>query len=215
MSSDSRVFLLSPAFCRGRRAAILLKPGSALPIARELAEGTLPLGKAFAFLSGLYFRGKLTYAERFGRPTTEWQSTTLVITPTRGLQRPSVPVSVGLLHEFAAGDVDAGLAGYRGPLERDAHHLARMLNPATPIVLLGSVATGKYVDVLQPILGERLRYPTAFVGRGDMSRGGLLLRHAASGEELEYGPLQVGVRPRGQRPPRLEPLRKREVRSEK
>ncbi len=208
MSDDPRVFLLSPAFCRGRRAGMLLKPGSTLPIARDLAEGTLPLGKAFAFLSGLYFRGKLAYAGRFGRPDPEWHDTTLVITPTRGLQPPSAPVSIELLHEFAAGDVDADVAGYRSPLERDALHLARALKSATPIVLLGSVATGKYVDVLRPILGERLCYPTAFVGRGDMSRGGLLLRHAAAGEELEYGPLQAGVRPRGQRPPRLEPLRK-------
>ena len=73
------------------------------------------------------------------------------------------------------------------------------------MVLLGSVASGKYVDVLLPILGDRLRYPTAFVGRGDMSRGGLMLRSAASGDELEYGPLTAGVRPRGPRPPKLDP----------
>jgi len=203
-----RVFLLSPAFCRGRRADILQKPGSTLPIARELADGTLPLGKAFAFLSGLYFRGKLTYAERFGRPDPGWNDTTLVITPTRGLQRPSIPVSADLLREFAAGDVHPDEAAYREPLERGAAELVSRIQPTTPIVLLGSVATGKYVDVLRPILGERLYYPTAFIGRGDMSRGGLLLRHAEAGEELEYGVLEVGVRPRGQRPPRLQPLGK-------
>lgn len=206
--SASRVFLLSPAFCRGRRADILLRPGSPLPIARELADGALPLGKAFAFLSGLYFRGKLVYAERFGRPDPGWPAPTLVITPTRGLQPPTVPVSIDLLREFAAGDVHPDEAAYRGPLERDAARLVSRIAPTTPIVLLGSVATGKYVDVLRPILGERLYYPTAFIGRGDMSRGGLLLRHAAAGEELEYGLLQAGVRPRGQRPPRLQPLGK-------
>lgn len=183
-----------------------MRPASPLPIARELADGALPLGKAFAFLSGLYFRGKLAYAERFGRPDPGWPTPTLVITPTRGLQPPTVPVSIDLLREFAAGDVHPDEAAYREPLERDAAALVGRLAPTTPIVLLGSVATGKYVDVLRPILGERLYYPTAFIGRGDMSRGGLLLRHAAAGEELEYGVLQAGVRPRGQRPPRLLPL---------
>ena len=38
-----------------------------------------------------------------------------------------------------------------------------------------------------------------------MSRGGLMLRSAASGDELEYGPLTAGVRPRGPRPPKLDP----------
>lgn len=206
MAADPRVFLLSPAFCRGRRAAILMKPGSTLPIARELADGTLSLGKAFAFMSGLYFRGKLAYAERFGRPDPAWTDTTLVITPTRGLQRPSMPVSTSLIDEFAAGEIHLDDAAYREPLERGAAELARRLGPTTPVVLLGSVATGKYVDVLQPILGERLRYPVSFIGRGDMSRGGLLLRHAAAGDELEYAVLRTGVRPRGQRPPRLAPL---------
>ena len=83
--------------------------------------------------------------------------------------------------------------------------MARKLTRGSRVVLLGSVASGKYVDVLLPILGDRLRYPTAFVGRGDMSRGGLMLRSAASGEELEYGPLTAGVRPRGPRPPKLDP----------
>ncbi len=182
-----------------------MRPGSPLPIARELADGVLPLGRAFAFLSGLYFRGKLAYAERFGHQNAE---TTLIITPTRGLQPPTVPVSLDLLREFAAGDVHPEQAAYREPLERDAAMLVSRIAPTTTVVLLGSVATGKYVDVLRPILGERLCYPTAFIGRGDMSRGGLLLRQAAAGEELAYEVLQPGVRPRGQRPPRLEPLAK-------
>lgn len=185
-----------------------MKPGSTLPIARELADGTLPLGRAFTFMSGLYFRGKIAYAERFGQPDPGWPDSTLVITPTRGLQRPSMPVSADLIHEFAAGEIHLDDGAYREPLERGAAELAGCLGPTTPVVLLGSVATGKYVDVLRPILGERLRYPTAFIGRGDMSRGGLLLRHAAAGDELEYAVLQAGVRPRGQRPPRLEPLAK-------
>lgn len=198
MSSASTVFLLSPAFCGGRRAAILLNPQSPAVPARELRAGALSLGHAFAFMSGLYFRGKLTYAERFGRA--------FVITPTRGLQPPSLPFSLALLHEFAVGDVSLDNPIYRGALERDVAALGERLGRRTRVVLLGSVASGKYVDVLSPILGDRLRYPTSFVGRGDMSRGGLLLRSAASGEELEYGPLTAGVRPRGPRPLKLDPL---------
>ena len=74
------------------------------------------------------------------------------------------------------------------------------------IVLLGSVATGKYVDVLLDVVGERLLFPTDFVGRGDMSRGGLLLRKAAEGVELEYVNVAGAVR-HGPRPPKLPPLR--------
>jgi hypothetical protein len=191
-------FLLSPAYCGGRRAAILLNPSSPAVTARELRAGALSLGGAFAFMSGLYFRGKITYAERFGRA--------LVITPTRGLLGPGTPFSLALLREFAVGDVSLDNAAYRGALERDARALAAKLGRRGTVVLLGSVASGKYVDVLLPIFGERLRYPVSFIGRGDMSRGGLLLRSAASGEELEYGPLTAGVRPRGPRPPKLDPL---------
>lgn len=191
------VFLLSPAHCGGRRAAILLNTKSDAVNAREFRAGGMSLGRAFAFMSGLYFRGKLTYAERFGDP--------LVITPTRGLQPASLPFNLKLLREFAAGDVSLDNAEYRLALEKDARALARKIGRAGKVVLLGSVASGKYVDVLLPILGDRLRYPVSFIGRGDMSRGGLLLRSAASGEELEYQSLTAGVRPRGSRPPKLDP----------
>ncbi len=196
MPSSPTVFLLSPAYCGGRRAGILLNPQSPAEISRAFRAGRLSLGSAFAFMSGLYFRGKLAYAERFGQA--------VVITPTRGLQPPSMPFTLKLLREFAVGDVSLDSPGYRSALERDARAIARVADGAQ-IVLLGSVASGKYVDVLLPILGDRLRYPLSFIGRGDMSRGGLLLRSAASGEELDYGPLTAGVRPRGPRPPKLDP----------
>ena len=191
------VFLLSPAFCGGRRAAILLNTKSDAVTAREFRSGQMSLGRAFAFMSGLYFRGKLTYADRFGDA--------LVITPTRGLQPPSLPFTLKLLREFAVGDVSLDNPGYRRALERDARALASHVGDTGQVVLLGSVASGKYVDVLLPIFGDRLRYPIDFIGRGDMSRGGLMLRSAASGVELEYQSLTAGVRPRGPRPPKLDP----------
>jgi hypothetical protein len=189
---------LSPAYCGGRRAAILLNTTSPAVTAREFRSGRMTLGSAFAFMSGLYFRGKLSYAVRFGEA--------LVITPTRGLQPPSLLFNLRLLREFAVGDVSLENPEYRRALERDAKALSRRVGTDGTVVLLGSVASGKYVDVLQPILGDRLRFPIDFIGRGDMSRGGLLLRSAASGVELAYEPLTAGVRPRGKRPPRLDPL---------
>ena len=183
------VFLLSPAYCGGRRAAILLNTKSDAVTAREFRSGGMSLGRAFAFMSGLYFRGKLSYAERFGEA--------VVITPTRGLQPASLPFTLELLREFAVGDVSLDNPHYRNALARDARRLARRVGAGGQVVLLGSVASGKYVDILLPIFGDRLRYPVSFIGRGDMSRGGLLLRSAAGGVELEYQSLTAGVRPRG------------------
>ena len=199
---SARVFLLSPAFCGGRRAAVLLNPRSALPIALRLRQNLLTLGEAFSFLSGLYFRGKLTYATAFD-PEGE---ATYVITPTRGLLRPSLPVTARLLREFASVDVDAGNPRYRRPLDRDVAALASRVDAAARIILLGSVATGKYADVLAAHLGARLHFPSAFIGRGDMSRGGLLLRCVRAATELDYAVLDPGVRRRGPRPPKLGPV---------
>ncbi|MDP3719600.1 MAG: hypothetical protein Q8T13_17705 [Acidobacteriota bacterium] len=195
------MFLLSPAYCGGRRAGLALKPESAFPVAQQLRAGTLELGAAFAFFSGLYFRGKLAYAQAF-----DPAGATLIITPTRGLMSPRERVTPELIREFAAVDVALDDWRYRGPLERDVKLLARDLPPGAKVVLLGSVSSGKYVDLLLPLLGDRVHYPTAFVGRGDMSRGGLLLRCVNEGAELDYEPLKAGARPRGPRPPKLDPL---------
>jgi hypothetical protein len=55
------------------------------------------------------------------------------------------------------------------------------------------------------VFGERLMFPAEFVGRGDMSRGGLMLRSVQSGEPLTYVPL-LGATRHGPRPPKLESL---------
>src|SRR5437870_5647388 len=113
-----RIFLLSPANCNGRRGAQVLSPQSKSEAAQRLrSTDGIPLGDLFSFVSGLYFRGKLTYARHFAAPP----------------------------------DVD---------------------NPV--------------------------------VGRGDMSRGGLLLRQAAADVELTYVPIAGAVR-HGPRPPKLSP----------
>jgi hypothetical protein len=198
-----RIFLLSPAHCGGRRAAILLSDRAAFPLAERLRSAGISLGEAFTFLSGLYFRGKLAYAGRFARPP-EGQHGVQVITTDRGLLPPETSVSPRELREFGTVDIRADSESYRTPLERDLSRLEQL--SGVEIVLLGSVASGKYVDVLLEILGERLLFPVAFVGRGDMSRGGLLLRAVDAGVELEYAPVAGAVR-RGPRPPKLAPRR--------
>ncbi len=200
----TRTFLLSPAFAGGRRAQMLLKERASFELARRLREEEpVSLGEVFTFLSGLYFRGKLAYANAFARPDL---SRVLVITPTRGLVAASAPVGLSDLREFAEVDINEEDPRYRRPLERDVRRLGGKLSPQCDVVLLGSVATGKYVGVLLDILQERLRFPADFVGRGDMSRGGLLLRSAVDGTELPYIPVQGAVR-KGKRPPKLEPRR--------
>ncbi|HYH82945.1 MAG TPA: hypothetical protein VEX86_24335 [Longimicrobium sp.] len=200
-----RIFLLSPAFAGGKRGGLVLRDAASFPLAKRLRtpEGA-PLGDVFSFLSGLYFRGKMAYVRRFAAPPDGLPGA-LVITPTRGLVPPESTITLEILREFAEGAVELDNPGYRNPLEKHAKALAEHTGDAE-IVLLGSIASGKYVDVLAGIYGERLVFPSAFVGRGDMSRGGLMLRAAESGEELEYLSVQ-GAKRHGTRPPKLEPRR--------
>jgi hypothetical protein len=186
-AGPSRVFLLSPAHLGGKRAALLLREEAAFPLAVRLREtGGVALGEAFSFLSGLYFRGKLAYATRFARPPAGVAGVQ-VITANRGLVAADAPVSPTELRAFGAMDIHPDDPRYRVPLVRDVARLAE--HAAVELVLLGSVATGKYVDVLLDVVGERLLFPTDFVGRGDMSRGALLLRSAREGRELSYEPV--------------------------
>lgn len=193
---SARVFLLSPANCRGRRAQQVLSPRATFPVAARLRAEGVPIGDLFAHMSGLYFRGKITYARKFGRA--------FVITPDEGLMPAEATITSQVLVRFADAEIDVANPGYRAPLERTARALAAAAGDQTEFVLLGSVASDKYVQVLSAIFGSRLVFPPAFVGRGDMSRGGLLLRAAAASEELDYIPVIGAVR-RGSRPPRLDP----------
>jgi len=206
-----RIFLLSPANCGGTRAKQLLSPKASFALAEQLRtrRGAM-LGDVFMFVSGLYFRGKLTYALRFAAPPEPDNPMTglgvHIITPNAGLRSPDTYVTREAVAAFAEGDVHQDNAAYRRPLERSAKALAREIGADCEVVLLGSIASPKYVDVLLGIFGERLRFPIDFVGRGDMSRGGLLLRRSREGAELEYAAVAGAVR-HGARPPKLPPLR--------
>lgn len=202
----SRIFLLSPAYAGGQRARMIMSERAQFDLARRLRSDDHPtLGEVFTFLSGLYFRGKLTYANVFARPAPR-TSGVLVITPNRGLVPAASPIGIEDLRDFGTVDIDEDDPRYRGPLERDVRKLARKLTADCEVVLLGSVATGKYVDILLTHFGKRLRFPAEFVGRGDMSRGGLLLRSAVDRIELDYISVAGAVR-KGKRPPKLEPRR--------
>jgi len=198
------VFLLSPADCRGKRAAMLANGEAQFPLARELQGEGAPLGEVFAFLSALYFRGKLTYARRFCQVPDALPGV-VVITPNAGLVRDHQRITAPELRALGTVAVDASNRFYREPLLRDARALAEHCDAAARFVLLGSVATGKYVQPLLEVFGERLWFPVDFVGRGDMSRGGLLLRAARDGQELTYGKVQ-GAIVHGTRAPRLPKL---------
>jgi hypothetical protein len=200
-----RIFLLSPARLDGKRAQPPFPPGDNVPVARALhSTAGAPIGEIFTFLSGLYFRGKLAYAEAFARPPQGLNSGVFVITPNRGLLAPSVRVTLDELALLAKTDIDPCAEEFCKPLQQDAKSLALALGPGGQPVLLGSIATPKYVDVLLSAFPQELLFPAEFVGRGDMSRGGLMVRSVEAHLELAYVPVR-GATLRGARPPKLPP----------
>ena len=196
-----RIFLLSPANAGGLRAKMIMSENARFILARRLRNDGLPIGELFTFISGLYFRGKLAYAQTFASPPAKVPGV-FVITAGRGLVAPETLVTHDELLEIAGVPVDAGDFRYRCPLERDAQDLVRSAGKRCEVVLLGSIATAKYVEPLLGIFNERLLFPSAFVGRGDMSRGGLMLRSVREAAELSYEPVCSAVR-HGPRPPKL------------
>jgi hypothetical protein len=190
---------------------MVLSERAQFDLAVRLRSGRgVAIGEVFAFVSGLYFKGKLAYALEFARPPEPGAPLTgsgaLVITPTAGLRAVETGITMDALRGFAGVDIAANDPRYRKPLVTSARALDQEIGPDCEVVLLGSIASAKYVDVLTGIFGDRLLFPIDFVGRGDMSRGGLLLRCVRSGEELPYAPVTGAVR-HGPRPPRLPPIK--------
>jgi hypothetical protein len=183
---------------------MLLNPRARFDLAVRLQTEGAPLGDIYTFISGLYFRGKMAYAEAFAAPPPGAPAS-VVITPGAGLIPPSTVMTEEHVRGLAAIDINEDEPRYREPLERDARLLFDAAGPDCQFILLGSIATAKYMAPLLDCFGERLVFPGDFVGRGDMSRGGLMLRCSRSGEELTYVPARGAVR-HGRRPPRLPKL---------
>jgi hypothetical protein len=210
--TPARVFLLSPARLDGVRAKMLFEPKTStgkLAASLRTRDG-VAMGDVFRFMSGLYFRGKLAYAQRFARPPSGpaavWLgSGALIITSNRGLVPAETRICIEHLEAFAETNIHQNDQTFRAPLVRDAELLRTALGDDGEVVLLGSVADPKYTSPLLEVFGERLLFPNDFVGRGDMSRGGLLLRATDAQTELTYVKVR-GSKIHGVKPPKLEPL---------
>jgi hypothetical protein len=204
-----RIFLLSPVNAAGIRAKMITSEKAKFQLAVQFQEQGLPLGDLFSFISGLYFRGKMAYANAFGGASSITPSA-YVIMAGRGLIPPHTIVRQQDLKKLSGVPINHRNARFREPLERDASALLKTLGPDCEVVLLGSIATPKYVEPLLGIFGERLLFPSEFVGRGDMSRGGLMLRCARENVQLTYVPVANAQR-HGPRPPKLPKPPRRKV----
>jgi hypothetical protein len=197
------IFLLSPANAGGRRYAILTNDKANFELALKFRAGSATLGEIHSFISGLYFRGKMAYAAAFGK-TAEQGSSAFVIVPGLGLLPPETVFSPEQLRAVAQIEVDEDNPVHHDALLAAVASLDSATRQQRTFVLLGSVASAKYTKALLTVLEQRLLFPAEFVGRGDMSRGGIMLRSAASGQELTYIPV-IGAQLRGPRPTRLNP----------
>jgi hypothetical protein len=153
----------------------------------------------YQFISSLYFRGKLEYARKFQNPPRATAGVQIIT--GSGLMLPETPITLGEFQKISATSIDAGNADYRRPLDHDLVRLRESVGCEVDIILLGSVATPKYITPILEVFGERLLFPREFVGRGDMSRGSMLLRCCAEGSELEYIPAEK-MRTADARPPK-------------
>ncbi|MEO8217493.1 MAG: hypothetical protein ABI718_10475 [Acidobacteriota bacterium] len=192
MTPSSKIFLLSPANPSGLRARQMMSSRATFDVATRFRAGTVPIEDAFAFMSALYFRGKIAYARRFASPPPDSSHRGIfVIAPGFGLVPAGWTLDEERMKKLSRTAVDLRSRNYYRPLRSSCMELAATLAADAQVILLGSIATGKYVDVVWPVFGDRLRFPRNFVGIGDMSRGSLMLNASRSGEELEYAPLDI------------------------
>lgn len=129
----------------------------------------------------------------------------MVIVPGLGLLPPDTVLCHEQLQAISDIPIDTGNENYTAPFLRDAKLLNERAGSNCQYVLLGSIATDKYTQTLLHVFGKRLLFPVEFVGRGDMSRGGLMLRRTQTAEELSYIAVEGAIR-RGRRPSKLAPL---------
>jgi hypothetical protein len=180
----TRIFLLSPANVSGIKGQRLLNPTGDSDLALRLRNCGATLGEVYRFISSLYFRGKLDYAQRFQNPP-HMVAGVQIITGA-GLMLPETVITLSDLRRISAASIDERNSDYRMPLDSDLLCLRKRVSDETEVILLGSIATSKYITPIREVFGKRLLFPQDFLGIGDMSRGSMLLRCCAHGAELEY-----------------------------
>jgi hypothetical protein len=190
--SRPRIFLLSPANASGIKGQRLLSPAAEFDLARQLRQSGAPLGEVYRFISSLYFRGKLDYAEKFQNPSRGVAGVQIIT--GAGLMLPETVVTLSDFRRISATPIDANNSHYRRALDSDLMHLREVAGCDTDVILLGSIATSKYITPLSAVFRERLLFPRNFLGLGDMSRGSMLLRCCSDGSELEYQAVEKIVR---------------------
>jgi len=185
----TRIFLLSPANASGVNGQGLLGASGESDLALRLRRSGAPLGEVYRFISRLYFRGKLDYAEKFQNPPHGIAGVQIIT--GAGLMLPETVVTLSDLRRISSTAIDAENSHYRRPLDSDLLRLREAVRDETDIILLGSLATSKYITPIAEVFRERLLFPRDFLGRGDMSRGSMLLRCCTQGLELEYLPVET------------------------
>jgi hypothetical protein len=182
--AHTRIFLLSPANVSGIKGQRLLNSTGDSDLALRLRNSGATLGEVYAFISSLYFRGKLDYAQRFKNPPRGIAGVQIIT--GGGLMLPETVITLSDLRRISATPIDEKNSEYRRPLDSDLLRLRESVSDETEIILLGSVATSKYITPIYEVFDKRLLFPKDFLGLGDMSRGSILLRCCAQDEELEY-----------------------------
>lgn len=187
--AHARIFLLSPANVSGIKGQRLLNSTGDSDLALRLRTSGATLGEVYRFISSLYFRGKLDYAQRFQNPPRGIAGVHIIT--GAGLMLPEAVITLSDLLRISANSIDERNSDYRRPLDSDLLRLRERAGDETEIILLGSVATSKYITPIREVFGKRLLFPRDFLGLGDMSRGSILLRCCAQGAELEYRPVET------------------------
>src|SRR5260370_28213666 len=83
MKKPRRVFLLSPANTGGLRGAMLMRDDLQFDLGKRLHGGVATIGEVYAFISGLYFRGKIAYASAFPSPPGGVPASLLIVPGAR------------------------------------------------------------------------------------------------------------------------------------
>src|SRR5690349_23922020 len=128
MPRFERVFLLSPARLGGPRSLLLMREEAAFDLAVRLRSGTATIGEIYAFISGLYFRGKVAYTEAFGS-APQGVPAAMVIVPGRGLLPLDTPLSHTELRAISEVAIDVESAAYSAPFLRDLALLDQQAGP--------------------------------------------------------------------------------------